>query len=187
MRVHGLSVCAAISFSATIVLLACSKQERREGAGIATLTSAQAAATSEPPDEPNPTPAPKREPFAFAERFAAEKASRVPTQVTVENAFERMRKRGVEIRDEKQNIASTFGAKYCVSAFAGKTIGMSVCEYADAATAKKGADQSRKLFASIASRTIAQHGATTLTSLVSDATSPEDTALRAKLVAAFLE
>ena len=113
---------------------------------------------------PLPAPDPKLARVALSDRLALEADARPASAVRPEQLARTLRARGVTFARKRQVLASTLGAAYCELLVSSEGLGVSVCEYADAATAARGSAESHRLFdARIPGRTLASHDGTLLT------------------------
>ncbi len=179
--------------AAPFVVVACSKSEGAStsvssattpSVSVSVSASASVSAHDQPQTALSVTPSSY---MSIPERFATEAMNR-PTNMTVrvEETTAAFRKAGVEIIEEKQHLASSYLAKYCVGA---KTknddISFSICEYESEAKAIEGAAMNDKAFASIKNRKTHRNGATTIT-LLENVKNEATDALLKKLLDTFM-
>ncbi|MDB4977006.1 MAG: hypothetical protein JWN48_5347, partial [Myxococcaceae bacterium] len=98
------------------------------------------------------------------ERLAMEASSRPALAVHPEQLRTALTERGVSITRKRQVMASALGASYCELSVSSEGLGVSLCEYPDAARASAGRDFSQQRFdALVSGRTLLTQGNTLLT------------------------
>jgi hypothetical protein len=113
---------------------------------------------------PLPAPDPALVRLPLSDRLALEADARPVSAVRPEQLERALRERGVLFVRKRQVLASTVGAAYCELAVSSEGLGVSICEFPDAATAARGSAQSHRLFdARIPGRTLATHHGSLLT------------------------
>jgi hypothetical protein len=95
------------------------------------------------------------------DKLENEKGARPTDTPKAEDVYAALGKNGLPIREERQHVASIFGAKYCLGGKSG-VLAYSVCEYESPEAAKSGRDMSLKTLA-VPNRAIFVNKKTTLT------------------------
>ena len=127
--------------------------------------------------------------MSIPERFQVEASSRPTAKPKAEEVFASLKAAGLTIADEKQHLASPFGARYCVGgrAVSGTTtlLQLSVCEYVTPDVARTSAAYSEQSMKTLMpDRTVRAHKHLALI-LRPDAKTEEATAAMTKAQATF--
>jgi hypothetical protein len=100
----------------------------------------------------------------LGERLQHEASERPVQAIHPEQLESALATQGVVITRSRQVLASPLGASYCEMSVTETGLGLSVCEFVDAASATTGQERSRQLFdALVPGRTLRTQGSTLLT------------------------
>jgi hypothetical protein len=125
----------------------------------------------------------------IGERFNMESKARPAGAIKAETAYGAINDAGFAVTEQKQHLASPYGARYCVGAKIADDkkvpqMDASVCEYISNEVAIIGRDRSAEGLKVVPNRTVIANKQTTLT--VREYTrSPENDALVQKVIAVF--
>jgi hypothetical protein len=129
-------------------------------------------------------PAAEGERLPLAERLRREATRRPEAREQVERWLQDLASAGVQLVRTRQVLAAPLGADYCAAALSAHGLGVSLCEFPDAARAEQGLSRSRASFDRlIPGRALLRSGATLLT--LTQASGSEAAAERAQLARRF--
>lgn len=100
---------------------------------------------------------------AIFQQLEAQKGARPKSGPTVEQVAAALTKAGIEIEAPRQGLAQSVGASYCAISRTKSGVGLSICEYTDAAAAKSGRARAEKQLAAFANHETAMNKGTILT------------------------
>lgn len=112
-----------------------------------------------------------------------EARSRPAVRVTADHVFAALTSAGVEIRNQKQVLATTANAAYCALGVTGDSIAVAVCEYPSPAVAKAGLAMLDSRYRKLVPDAVRRINGTTLIT-VANASSHKD--VRDKVLGVFM-
>jgi hypothetical protein len=179
-----LATCAVLGF----VVGACAKKDQGEApspsASAAASLMAAPAVSSVPaaPTAGSPVLGPGE---TLAGHLAQEALDRPKVKPNADDLFAAFDKLGATIPQKQPSLADTYNAKYCVGGYTeARDLAITICEYADEASASAGRDLSQKLLEKVTARDVYSHKDVTLAIIQLKADSAT-TALKKRMVLAM--